>query len=149
MILMWLGSFVLLLFGLVESQKVIARAFTNLQKQTFEDNADSSNLKLFLKNAILVFFEASPSKSLYSGMAAYNLRVTNLRSGALWMCMSILGAWWVLVMGAMFLNLNGLLFLGLGFFAYVLRSKNVREYLRLSLFIGLFLRAAQVRKGVQ
>ncbi|MFS4458434.1 hypothetical protein [Bdellovibrio sp. HCB2-146] len=139
MILMWLGSLALLLFGLVESQKAIAHAFSSLQKNALEENVESSNLKLFLKNAILTFFEASPSKSLYSGMAAYNLRVLSLRSGVLWMCLSTLGAWWILVMGAMFLNLNGLLFLGLGFFAYVLRGQAVRQYLRISLFIGLFL----------
>ena len=141
MILMWLGSFVLLLFGLSESQKVLAQIFSNGQKDLLEKNSDKSLAYLFSRYLGVVLLEGSPMKSLYSGMAAYNLRVTSLQAGNLWMCLSTLGAWWALFLGYLFLNVNGLLLLGIGALSYfgLLRGKLTVNYLKLSLYVGIFL----------
>lgn len=141
MILMWLGSFVLLLFGLNESQKVLAHIFSRGQKDLLDKNSDKSLAFLFSRYLGVVLLEASPNKSLYSGMAAYNLRVSPLASANLWMCMSTLGGWWALLLGSLFLNVNGLLLLGMGALSYLglLRGRLTLNYLKLSLFVGIFL----------
>jgi hypothetical protein len=141
MILMWLGSFVLLLFGLNESQKVLAHIFSRGQKDLLEKNSDKSLVFLFSRYLGVVLLEGSPVKSLYSGMAAYNLRVSPLPSANLWMGLSTLGAWWPLLLGSLFLNVNGLLLLGIGALSYLglLRGRLTLNYLKLSLYVGIFL----------
>lgn len=120
MILMWLGSFVLMMFGLTESQKQIARLFAHLQKRVLDRGLENTTTgKLFIRALDLVVLEASPQRSLYSGMALYNLRVMSLRPSNLIMALSTLGAWWVVILGLLFLSFNGFLLLGLctlGFF---------------------------------
>lgn len=141
MILMWLGSFVLLLFGLSESQKVLAHIFSRSQIDLLEKNSDKSLAFLFSRYLGVVLLEGSPLKSLHSGMAAYNLRVSPLQSAILWMCLSTLGAWWALLLGSFFLNVNGLLLLGIGALSYLglLRGRLTLNYLKLSLYVGIFL----------
>lgn len=119
MILMWLGSFVIILFGLLESQKQISKLFVNLQKNFYEKGFESSFIKMLTSALDVVLLEASPQKSLYSAMALYNLRVLNLRSSVLIMSLSTLGAWWMLILGLLFLNLNGFFILGICAIAYV------------------------------
>ncbi|WP_413943969.1 hypothetical protein [Bdellovibrio sp. HCB-162] len=113
MILMWLGSFVLMMFGLTESQKHAAAFFAKLQKSFFEKGFETTTAKIFVRALDVVVLEASPQKSLYSGLALYNLRILNLRASNLIMCLSILGAWWVLILGLLFLSFNGFFLLGL------------------------------------
>lgn len=141
MILMWLGSFVLLLFGLSESQKVLANIFSGSQKDLLEGNSDKSLAHLFARYLGVTLLEGSPIKSLYSAMAAYNMRVMPARAGSLWMCLSTLGAWWALLLGYLFLNVNGLLLLGIGALSYLglLRGRVTVNYLKLSLYVGIFL----------
>jgi hypothetical protein len=136
-----LGSFVLLLFGLNESQKVLAHIFSRGQKDLLEKNSDKSLVFLFSRYLGVVLLEGSPVKSLYSGMAAYNLRVSPLPSANLWMGLSTLGAWWPLLLGSLFLNVNGLLLLGIGALSYLglLRGRLTLNYLKLSLYVGIFL----------
>lgn len=113
MILMWLGSFVLMMFGLTESQKHAAAFFANLQKNFFEKGFDVNTTKMFVRALDVVVLEASPQRSLYTGLALYNLRILNLRTSNLIMCLSTLGAWWVLILGLLFLSFNGFFLLGL------------------------------------
>ena len=103
MILMWLGSFALMLYGLSESRNALANLFSSLFK-----NLDS---KSAIANSVLL--EASPQKSLYSGMALYNLRVLDGTSSVFMMCLSSLGAWWVFLLAFLFMKINGLVALGL------------------------------------
>jgi hypothetical protein len=130
-----------LLFGLNESQKVLAHIFSRGQKDLLEKNSDKSLVFLFSRYLGVVLLEGSPVKSLYSGMAAYNLRVSPLPSANLWMGLSTLGAWWPLLLGSLFLNVNGLLLLGIGGLSYLglLRGRLTLNYLKLSLYVGIFL----------
>lgn len=113
MILMWLGSFVLMMFGLTESQKQAAALFANLQKNFFEKGFETTTGTMFVRALDVVVLEASPQRSLYSGLALYNLRILSLRASNLIMCLSTLGAWWVLILGLLFLSFNGFFLLGL------------------------------------
>lgn len=113
MILMWLGSFVLMMFGLTESQKQIGLLFKDLQKKFYENGFESGFFKTFMNVLNVVLLEGSPQRSLYSGLALYNLRILNLRSSALIMCLSSVGAWWALLLGLLFLSFNGFFLLGL------------------------------------
>lgn len=113
MILMWLGSLVLMLFGLTESQKQVSVFFSRLQKDFYHKGFETTTLKMFARALDVVILEASPQKSLYSGLALYNLRVLSLRASALIMCLSTLGVWWVLILGLLFLSFNGFFLLGL------------------------------------
>lgn len=113
MILMWLGSFVLMMFGLSNSQRYAAEFFAALQRKFLDKGLEANLHCMLIRSADVVLLEASPQKSLYSGMAFYNLRVLGLRPSSLIMCLSILGAWWVLILGFLFMSFNGLFLMGL------------------------------------
>lgn len=113
MILMWLGSFVLMMFGLTESQKQIAHLFSNFQKSFLDKGLETTFGKMLVRSLDVAVLEASPQKSLYSGLALYNLRVLGLRASILLMCLSTIGAWWALILGLLFLSFNGFFLLGL------------------------------------
>lgn len=113
MILMWLGSFVMMMLGLYLSQKYVAVVFSGLQKSFLDKGLETTLGKMFIRALDVVVLEASPQKSLYSGMALLNLRVLGTRPSALLMCLSTLGAWWVLILGLLFMSFNGYFLLGL------------------------------------
>ncbi len=146
MILMWLGSWALLLFALSESQKQVSSIFAPLQKTLLDKGLEGSLVSQVIRAASVVLGEASPEKSLYAGMGAANLRVVGVRSAVLLMCLSPLGAWWSLLLASLYLNFNGLLFSGLGALSFVPFVKGTKSasYLRLLLFVGLFLIAGDV-----
>ncbi|WP_413583430.1 hypothetical protein [Bdellovibrio sp. HCB288] len=142
MILMWLGSFVLMMFGLTMSQKNAAQLFQNFQKSFLDKNLDQPKMiKMFQYCLDVVLLDVSPQKSLYAGLAMYNLRIGGLRSSALVMCLSTLGAWWVALLGMLFLNFNGSFLLGLCFLGLVsvVMTPNVRTILKWILGAGIFL----------
>ncbi|NUN04557.1 MAG: hypothetical protein HUU57_02235 [Bdellovibrio sp.] len=138
---MWLGSFVIILFGLIESQKQISKLFVNLQKNFYEKGFESSFVKMLIGAVDVVILEASPQRSLYSALALYNLRVLNLRSSVLIMSLSTLGAWWMLILGLLFLNLNGFFILGVCALTYigVWRAPRAEIILKWIFATGLFL----------
>lgn len=141
MILMWLGSFVLMLFGLQESQKALSAYLANLQKAFWDKGLDATFGQMLVRALDVVILEASPSKTLYSGMALRNLKVLGLRSSILVMCLSILGGWWALLLGLLFLSFNGFFLLGLCvivFFNFGATAK-LRHLLRLIFASGVFL----------
>ncbi len=135
MILMWLGSFVLMLFGLSESQKHLAHLLAGMQKNILDQGLNNVVLqKMFVRALGVVVLETSPQRSLYSGMALYNLRVMDLRPCNLQMALSPLGSWWVLILGVLFLNLNGFFLLGfcaLGLFSGLMTTtfKNILKWI--------------------
>ncbi len=141
MILMWLGSFVLMLLGLYLSQKYVAVVFSNLQKSFLEKGLETTLGKMFIRAVDVVVLEASPQKSLYSGLALLNLRVLGTRPSVLLMCLSTLGAWWVLILGLLFMSFNGNFLLGLAGVGLltVFMSAQVKNILGLVLGTGLFL----------
>ncbi|WP_413576940.1 hypothetical protein ACLVWU_02390 [Bdellovibrio sp. HCB290] len=142
MILMWLGSFVLMMLGLTMSQKNAAQLFQGFQKSFLDKNLDQPKMiKMFQYCLDVVLLEVSPQKSLYAGMAIYNLRIAGLRSSALVMCLSTLGAWWVVLLGMLFLSFNGSFLLGLcvlGLVSVVMTPKT-RTLLKWILGAGIFL----------
>ncbi|WP_413586305.1 hypothetical protein [Bdellovibrio sp. HCB274] len=142
MILMWLGSFVLMMLGLTMSQKSAAQLFQGFQKHFLDKNLDQPKMiKMFQYCLDVVLLEVSPQKSLYAGMAMYNLRIAGLRSSALVMCLSTLGAWWVILLGMLFLSFNGSFLLGLcalGLISVVMTPK-IRTVLKWIVGTGIFL----------
>lgn len=141
MILMWLGSFVLMMFGLTESQKQLAHLFAKLQRTSLEKGLETTTGKMFSRILVITVLEVSPQKSLYSGMALYNLRVLSLKASNLLMCLSTLGAWWVVILGLLFLSFNGFFLLGvcaLGLTGFGLTPKT-RQLLKWIFATGVFL----------
>ncbi|ASD64884.1 hypothetical protein B9G79_15585 [Bdellovibrio bacteriovorus] len=138
---MWLGSFVLMLLGLYLSQKYVAVVFSNLQKSFLEKGLETTLGKMFIRAVDVVVLEASPQKSLYSGLALLNLRVLGTRPSVLLMCLSTLGAWWVLILGLLFMSFNGNFLLGLAGVGLltVFMSVQVKNILGWVLGTGLFL----------
>lgn len=115
MILMWLGSLVVMLFGLNESQKRLGGLLSRWVKGLDSD----------LKVIQAVILESSAQRTLYTGMALYNLRIMSLRPSVLMFCLSTLGSWWSLLLISLFLRVNGFLILGLSsvFLLSVLRVR--------------------------
>lgn len=141
MILMWLGSFVLMMLGLYLSQKYVSVVLAGLQKSFLDKGLETTLGKMFIRALDVVVLEASPQKSLYSGMALLNLRVLAVKPSVLMMCLSTLGAWWALILGLLFLSFNGYFLLGLagvGMFTLLVSSKS-KNYLGIVLGVGLFL----------
>ncbi|WP_413295350.1 hypothetical protein ACLSU7_09530 [Bdellovibrio sp. HCB185ZH] len=142
MILMWLGSFILMMFGLTKSQKSAAQMFRSFQKYFLDKNIDQPRMvKMFQYCLDVVLLEVSPQKSLYAGMGMYNLRIAGLRPSALVMCLSTLGAWWVAILGMLFLSFNGSFLLGLcslGLISLIMTPK-IRTVLEWILGTGIFL----------
>nr|BFD65630.1 hypothetical protein HAGR004_06520 [Bdellovibrio sp. HAGR004] len=112
MILMWLGSFVLMLAGMVYSQQLLAKLLSGLQKSFLDKGLEAKLGTMFVRAFSVVMLEVSSQRSLYSGLALLNLRVLPARPSALVMCLSTLGAWWVLILGVLFMSFNGFFLLG-------------------------------------
>ncbi len=145
MILMWLGSFVLALFGLAYSQKLTDQFSHKLQKNIFDRSLEGNFPAMFQKAMALVLLQSSPQQSLYSAMGFYNLRILAVRPSILMMCLSSLGAWWVLFLGLIYLNFNGYFLLGLSslYLISVLRTPRMSVFLKWLFAIGVFLIAGE------
>ena len=141
MILIWLGSFAVMLFGMSESQKQISKFTFEWQKNILSKGLETSFSKMLLGSLALVVAEASPQKSLHSGLVLFNLRILGLRASLLQMCLSVLGAWWILLLGFLFLGVNGFFALGLGslVFLNVGLTEKWKVGLRALFSMGLFL----------
>ncbi|MGE5085781.1 MAG: hypothetical protein ACM3MG_05725 [Bacillota bacterium] len=142
MILMWLGSFVLMMTGLSLSQKHVATLFQSLQRKFLDKNLDQPSLFKMLQYCLdVVLLEASPQRSLYAGMALYNMRIAGLRASSLVMCLSTIGAWWVMLLGMLFLSFNGFFLLGLCSLGLitVVKTPKIDRVIKLLFAMGLFL----------
>lgn len=146
MILMWLGSFVLMMFGLSSSQNYVADFFVTLQGKFLNKGLDSDFKKMLIRSLDIVVLEASPQKSLYSGISFYNLRVLGLRSSVLVMCLSTLGAWWILLLGFLFMSFNSLFLLGLCSLGLLssLITKKIEKVLGWIFSTGIFLLGGEI-----
>lgn len=142
MILMWLGSLVLVLWGLRESRKHAAKLFAPLQKKFYQQGFEGKFTGMLQRILGLVILEASPQRSLYTGMAFYNMRIMAQRPAILMMCLSTLGAWWILLLGLLYLNVSGLMFLSLGalLFVGVLQGRPLLSpFIKWAVMTGVFL----------
>ncbi len=146
MILMWLGSFVLMMFGLSSSQKHASEFFSDLQRKFLDKGLEVNLRQMFIRALDVVVLEASPQRSLYSGIGLYNLRVLSLRPSSLMMCLSTLGAWWVLILGFLFMSFNGLFLMGLCsvMFLSALVSSRLEKVLKWIFSTGLFLLGGEI-----
>ena len=146
MILMWLGSFVLMMVGLAYSQKYAAEVLAKLQRKFFEKGLEGNLKTVFIRALDVVVLEASPQKSLYAGMALFNLRILGLQPAALVMCLSTIGVWWVLILGCLFMSFNGLLLLGICsvMFLSAFITPKVNRVLKWIFFTGLFLFGSEI-----
>lgn len=141
MILMWLGSFVLVLWGLRQSRAEAAILFAGLQKRFYARGLEGIFSSMLQRILGVVFLEASPQRSLYSALSFYNMRILKQRPAILMMCLSTLGAWWILVLGLLYLNVSGLFFLGIGFLLFIplLNGPLLSPFLKWIAMTGLFL----------
>ncbi|WP_253696628.1 hypothetical protein [Bdellovibrio bacteriovorus] len=141
MILMWLGSFFLVMYGLTESQKHLGTLFSSLHKKVLNMGMETNLVKTFIRCADVVIFEVSPQRSLYTGMALYNLRVLPLAPATLIMAMSTLGVWWIAILSLLFLGFSGYFILGLcvlGLFIFTSSAK-AKTLLQFAFSVGIFL----------
>lgn len=145
MILMWLGSFVLALFGLAYSQKLTDQFSHKLQKNIFARSLEGAFPSMLQKVVALCLLQVSPQRSLYSALGVYNLRILAVRPSILMMCLSTLGAWWVLFLGLIYLNFNGYFLLGLSslYLISFLRTPRMSVFLKWLFAIGTFLIAGE------
>lgn len=141
MILMWLGSFVLLLVGLFIFQQKIGALFADVQKHILEKGFSTATLSLFVQSLAVDVLEGSSQRAAYSAMGLLNLRILAVRPAVLLMCLSPLAALPVLGLSSLFLGFNGSLLLGLCIFAFFKfwRSKQIEEGFGLLFGAGLFL----------
>lgn len=141
MILMWLGSFVLMLWGLTSFQKNFAAAFAPLQKAILKKGFSSSLAGIFFQGTAMVVMEASPLRSLYSAMALFNLRILATRPAVLLMCLSPLGLLPALFLGMLFLNFSGFFILGLCVVTLLRfgKANYVDDALKILFSVGVFL----------
>ncbi|WP_246845293.1 hypothetical protein [Bdellovibrio sp. NC01] len=146
MILLWLGSFVLMMMGLSQSQKYAGELFANLQKKFLSKGLESDFKSMLIRSLDVAILEASPQKSLYAGMALYNLRIVGVRPSVLIMCLSTLSAWWMLILGFLYMSFNGLFLMGLCsvFLLTPFITPKLDKVLKWIFFTGLFLLGGEV-----
>lgn len=141
MILMWLGSFVLMMFGLTESQKCVAQFFLDLKNQLLAKGSEGKLGTMFFRSLGVSLVEASPQATLKSRMVFDNSGEVSSRERILLMCLSPFGAWWVLVLGFLFLSFSGNFVLGfcaVGLIA-ALRTPKMDLFLKWLFACGVFL----------
>ncbi|MGZ3769216.1 MAG: hypothetical protein ACXVCP_11720 [Bdellovibrio sp.] len=140
MILMWLGSYVLMMFGLIESQKQLGSFFSNAENDVLKKGIVGTTAQMFFRSFGISLMNSSPVKTLTTGLAVRNAS-PNAKGGILLMCLSTLGAWWILLLGLLFLGVSGLFVLGFCSIGLVTVFRNQKSDMVLKwLFaIGVFL----------
>lgn len=135
-----------MIFALSESQKQISLLSADWQKKSFDKLKEGSSVQLLMRSLGLALAEVSPQRSLYTGLALYNLRILDLRSSLALMCTSTSAVWWVILLGLLFMNFNGLFLVGLsgvGLF-FLFQRRHWQPWMRLLLFSGLFLISGEI-----
>jgi Na+/phosphate symporter len=130
-----------MLFGLSESQKAVTELFSGWQNHFYQKGLDGKFNVMVQRCVDVVLLEASPQRSLYSGLALYNLRVLSLRASVLMMCMSTLAAWWPLILCVLFLGIASLYVLAFAFISFLSFSMYtpIKKIFRLVMMTGIFL----------
>lgn len=141
MILMWLGSFVLVLFSVLTTQKYLNKKLMPIQKKILTGKDKEGDLSLVIRNASVVLTEVSPLRTMFSAIAKINTQVGKEREALIQLCMAPLGYWWILILASLYLSLNGGFFLGVSILALVpfLVPRHLRQTFFFLGCLGLFL----------
>ncbi len=144
MIYVWLGSFVLTLFSLKESQKYLARLSETFQQKIYESSLDAKFDKMLPRALSLSVLGSSPRKTELTALSLYNICVLGKRSSVLMMGLASLGAWWILVLSLGFMSINGLMLVGICILAIFTKNKKWQNLFQLLFFTGLFFYGAEL-----
>ncbi len=107
-----IGTFYLMLLMLQFSQKEMAHFFSGWQKKILASSLDAPFKKMLPRALLLVLTEASPQRTQMTSLAFYNLRILGKRPSLLLMALSNLGAWWILILTLLFMNVNAVMLVG-------------------------------------
>lgn len=145
MIHMWLGSFILMMWGMTAFQKQVGLLVADFQRAIFEKGFSSSMVKMFAQAVAVDVVEASPQRAAYSAMGLLNLRILTTRPAVLLMCLSPLAVLPVLGLSSLFLGFSGYFILGL--FSVSLfkfwKSKHLDHSFQILFAAGVFLVGAE------
>lgn len=146
MILMWLGSFVLVLFSYLATQKYLNQRTEVLQSRLMVGKDKENVVSLVLRNLSIVITDVSPIKTVFTALAKLNLQVGKDRESLMQLCMAPIGFWWPLVLASLYLSLNGGFLLGAAIFALlpIVVPKRIRQTFFFVGCIGLFLVAGEM-----
>ncbi len=146
MILMWLGSFVLVLFSYLATQKYLNQRTAVLQSRLMVGKDKENVVSLVLRNLSIVITDVSPIKTVFTALAKLNLQVGKDRESLMQLCMAPIGFWWTLVLASLYLSLNGGFLLGVAIFALlpIAVPKRIRQTFFFVGCIGLFLIAGEM-----
>lgn len=145
MILVWLGSLMLVLFGLHESQNSLRSIFSRWQISRLDQFKEGQRSRNFILSMLFSVSEASPKSSSYAGLGFYNLRILSREPSLLLMVMSPLSAWWALFVATLFLKFQGLFLIaiaGLGA-ASLFNQGLLKSVWRTFFALGIFLFAGE------
>lgn len=146
MILMWLGSIALMMFGFLSARKALSEIFSQFSISLIEKEFPSQPVSSLLKSSIFALLQPSPLQTQYGALSFLSLKKWGSRSTALMMCTSVLGVLFILVLGFLFANLSGALLMGVGSFYLISHrlSKAMKSILKLIFFCGLFLAGGEI-----
>lgn len=146
MILMWLGSLALMMFGFLSARAALREIFSQFTLSLFEKELPQQPVSSLLKASVFALLQPSPVQTQYGAISFLSLKKWGTRSSALMMCTSILGVAFILVLGFLFANLSGALLMGVGSFYLISQrlSKTMKAVLKLIFFCGLFLMGGEV-----
>lgn len=141
LILSLLGYLCLMLIALQGSQNAIAKLFTGWQRKIFASSLDVPFVKSLPRSLLLVLTEASPQRTQWTSLMLYNLRILGKRPSVLLIALSNLGAWWVLVLTILFMNINAAMLIGICVLPILVfrNFDDIRRLFAVVIFGGLFL----------
>ncbi len=141
MILMWLGSFVVVLGSFFFVQKIAAELFSGTISDSGPRTLNGTFVRSFISLVKQVIFEISPMMSLNRAAEKPGLDEGEYRLKVLRMCLSSLGTWWAALMGIFLLSFNGLYILGFCSLAFIsfFRNSFFKKYFILLFAVGAFL----------
>lgn len=146
MILMWLGSIALMMFGFLSARRAFQEIFSQFSISLIEKEFSPSPVPSLLKSSIFALLQPSPMQTQYGAISFLSLKKWGTRSSVLMMCTSVLGVVFVLVLGFLFANLSGALLMGVGSFYLMSHrlSEMMKSILKLIFFCGLFLIGGEI-----
>lgn len=146
MILMWLGSFALIVFSYLATQKYLNQRLSPLQSKFLVTKAKESDVALVLRSLSVVAMDVSPLKTIFTAIAKLNTQVGKERESLIQLCMASVGYWWTLILASLYLSLNGGFLLGLSLLALIpfLIPQTLRRTFYFVGCIGLFLLGSEL-----
>ncbi len=144
MILMFLGSLTLSLYGWQQAFRGARKVLYPAQK-TFLEQKSSLLIALLARNKILSMLSLSALENSHTAILMWNLGLKSRRESVLRFCLSPLGNIGFLLVASLYLSFNGYLFLGFAFFGFFAIFKRVQPAFWTSLIgLGIFLVGAEL-----